>query len=46
MKFCFSTAQCFFIFGECETDGFDPQRLAVRYAYVNKDFGRSECAWR
>ena len=33
MKFCFSIA-VFFIFGECGTDGFDPQCLALKYAYL------------
>ena len=32
MKFCFSVAQCF-ILGECGTDGFNPQRFAIRYAF-------------
>ena len=32
-QLCFSIAQCF-IFGECGTDGFDPQHVAIRNAYL------------
>ena len=44
-EFLFQYCTVFFILGQCETDGFDSQHLAIRYAFLS-DFLWCECSWR